>query len=112
QYQHTYRQGMTVPNVSSALEALWANRMRSLLTTLGVIIGVMAVVAAVTITQGASSFINQTIAGLGTNTLIINSGTAINGGVFAAVGSDQSLSLNDALALAKVPHVANVTPLL
>jgi len=112
QYQHTYRQGMTVPNVSSALEALWANRMRSLLTTLGVVIGVMAVIAAVTITQGASSFINTTIAGLGTTTLIINSGTAINGGAFAAVGSDQSLTLADARALTKVKHVVNVTPLL
>ncbi len=87
--KRSHKQRMAVPNVSSALRALWANRMRSLLTTLGVIIGVMAVIAAVTITQGASSFINTTIAGLGTNTLIINSGTAINGGAFAAVGSDR-----------------------
>jgi putative ABC transport system permease protein len=112
QHQRTRKQGMAVPNVSSALEALWANRMRSFLTTLGVVIGVMAVIAAVTITQGASSFINTTIADLGTNTLIINSGTAINGGAFAAVGSDQSLTLTDAQALMNVAHVANVTPLL
>jgi putative ABC transport system permease protein len=111
-YQHIYRQGMIGPNVSSALEALWANRMRSLLTMLGVVIGVMAVIAAVSITQGASLFINSTLANLGTNSLAINSGTAVNGGVFAAVGSDQSLTPNDAKAVTKVAHIANVSPLL
>ena len=110
--QRISRQAMIGPNVSSALEALWANRMRSLLTTLGVVIGVMAVIAAVTITQGASSFINSTLAALGTNTLVINSGTASNGGVFAAVGSAQSLTLTDAQVITKVAHVVNVSPLL
>src|SRR6266516_2692344 len=90
-------------NFSSALDALWANRLRSLLTTLGVVIGVAAVIAVVTLTQGATTLLNQQLASLGTNTLIL----------FPGVGAaTQSLSLEDASAMAKVPHVANISPIL
>ena len=48
-----FRRGSMIgANFASALEALWANRMRSLLTTLGIFIGVAAVIAAFTLTQG------------------------------------------------------------
>jgi putative ABC transport system permease protein len=67
-------------SLSSALEALWSNRLRSLLTILGVIVGVAAVIVAVTITEGTSASINSRVAGLGTNTLTINSGAAVSGG--------------------------------
>ena len=90
-------------NFSSALDALWANRLRSLLTTLGVVIGVAAVIAVVTLTQGATTLLNQQLANLGTNTLII----------FPGVGAGtQSLAPGDAPALAKVPHVTNISPVL
>src|SRR5215813_7180020 len=59
-------------SLTSALEALWSNRLRSLLTILGVIVGVAAVIVAVTITEGTSTSINSRVAGLGTNTLTIN----------------------------------------
>ena len=90
-------------NFSSALDALWANRLRSLLTTLGVVIGVAAVIAVVTLTQGATTLLNQQLANLGTNTLII----------FPGVGAaTTSLAPGDATTLSKVPHVTNVSPVL
>ena len=96
----------------TACKSLYANRLRSMLTMLGIIIGVMAVIAAVTITQGTRSLITNTINSLGPNVIFISSGTAIYGGAFAAVGSDQSLTESDAKALTKVKHIANVSPLL
>lgn len=98
-------------SLSSALEALWSNRLRSLLTVLGVIVGVAAVIVAVTITQGSSASINSRVAGLGTNTITINSGAAVSGGASQGVGSAQSLTLNDVSAVSSVPHVINVTPI-
>jgi putative ABC transport system permease protein len=99
-------------NFSSACEALWSNRLRSLLTALGIIIGVGAVIAVVTLTQGASILIGQRLSGLGTNTLIINPGAAVSSGALGAVGTDQSLTRQDADAIAKVPQVNAVTPIL
>ena len=96
---------------TSATEALWSNRLRSLLTILGVIVGVAAVIVAVTITQGTSASINSRVAGLGTNTLTINSGAAVTGGASQGVGTEESLTLNNATAIALVPHVVNVTPI-
>ena len=90
-------------NFGSALDALWVNRLRSLLTTLGVVIGVAAVIAVVILTQGATTLLNQNLAALGTNTLVIFPGTAT---------SAQSLTVDDANALEKVPHVANNSPVL
>ena len=90
-------------NFSSALDALWANRLRSLLTTLGVVIGVAAVIAVVTLTQGATTLLNQQLANLGTNTLIIFPGVG---------GATTSLAPGDATALSKVPHITNVSPVL
>src|SRR6266571_6127897 len=98
------RRGLMIgANFTSALDALWANRLRSLLTTLGIIIGVAAVIAVVTLTQGATTLLNQNLAALGTNTLVIFPGTAT---------SAQSLTVDDANALEKVPHVANISPVL
>ncbi len=90
-------------NFGSALDAIWANRLRSLLTTLGVVIGVAAVIAVVTLTQGATTLLNQNLAALGTNTLVIFPGTA---------SSTQSLTLDDAKVLTKVSHTTSVSPVL
>jgi putative ABC transport system permease protein len=98
------KRGMMIgANFGSALDALWANRLRSLLTTLGVVIGVAAVIAVVILTQGATAFLNQSLTALGTNTLVIFPGTA---------ASSQSLTLDDEKSLVKVAHVANVSPVL
>ncbi|HEY7780454.1 MAG TPA: ABC transporter permease [Ktedonobacterales bacterium] len=106
------RRGSLGANVGSALEALSANRLRSLLTALGVIVGVAAVIGAVTLTQGTSAAINSRFSGLGTNTLTVTSGTTQSFGARGAAGSSQTLTLADATAIAGVPHAANVSPVL
>jgi putative ABC transport system permease protein len=107
------RRGLMLgPSVQSALEALWANRLRSLLTILGVIVGVAAVIAVVTLTQGTSAVLNARVAGLGTNVLTITPGATTTGGARGGAGTRQSLTQADADALTAVPHVANVSPLL
>ena len=98
--------------VSSALEALQTNRLRSFLTILGVIIGVAAVIAVVTLAQGVSQSISQRLAGLGTNLITISPGTATTTGARSAVGSAQTLTLDDAQALTQVAHVVNMSPLI
>jgi len=98
-------------NFGSALEALWANRMRSLLTALGIFIGVAAVITAFTLTQGASAAINDRINGLGTNLIIIFPGEASKNGAFGAGGIVQSLTGPDASAIEKISHVTSVSPI-
>lgn len=96
--------------LDSALEALQANRLRSFLTMLGVIIGVSAVIAVVTLTQGVNKSVNDRFAGLGTNVLTISPGTTSSFGARAAAGSSQTLTVADALT--QVAHVLNVSPIL
>jgi putative ABC transport system permease protein len=111
--KRTFRRGMMLgANFESALEALWANRLRSMLTALGIFIGVAAVIAALTLTQGASALINDRISTLGTNTIVIAPGSANNRGVFGGAGSTQSLTPDDAAALNHIMHVTGVSPIL
>ncbi|HEX5547652.1 MAG TPA: ABC transporter permease [Ktedonobacterales bacterium] len=109
---HLHRGLMLNSSVRSALGALWANRLRSLLTILGVIVGVAAVIAVVTLTQGTSAVLNARVAGLGTNVLTITPGSSTTSGVRGGAGSLQSLTQADADALASLPHVANVSPVI
>jgi putative ABC transport system permease protein len=106
------RRGSLGANVRSAFEALWANRLRSLLTALGVIVGVGSVIGAVTLTQGTSASINARFSGLGTNTLTITPGATQTFGARGAAGSLQSLTLDDATAVGAVAHVTNVSPVI
>lgn len=103
---------MLGPSFRSALEALQANRTRSLLTTLGVIVGVAAVIAAVTLTESTSTLINSRLTGLGTNTLTIIPSASQSGGAFGAAGTTQSLTTDDATAIASIAHVINASPVL
>ena len=96
----------------SAFDALGANRVRSFLTMLGVIIGVSAVIAVVTLTQGVNQSVSNRFASLGTNVLTISPGTTSASGARTAAGSSQTLTQADADALAQVPHVVNVSPVL
>jgi putative ABC transport system permease protein len=99
-------------NFRTALKALRANQLRSFLTTLGVIIGVAAVIAIVTLTQGVSATLNQRLAGLGTNVLMIQSGSASRNGAFQGEGTAQTLTTSDVQALSTIPHVANISPVI
>jgi putative ABC transport system permease protein len=94
-----------------ALLALRRNPMRTVLTMLGVIIGVGCVVAMVAIGQGASAAIQSQIGALGTNFLLIHSGSHARGGVHGGAGSWQNLTADDATAIAReCPSVAVADP--
>ncbi|MGH8070179.1 MAG: ABC transporter permease [Candidatus Entotheonellia bacterium] len=96
--------------VKIALRALRRNAMRSLLTTLGIIIGVAAVIAMVSIGQGASVSVQEQIARMGNNMLIILSGTTTQGGVRSGSGGAPTLTANDAKAIQReCPAVGAVT---
>lgn len=102
---------MVAANIESAAEALWMNRMRSFLTALGIFIGVAAVIAALTLTQGASAEVNNQIGSLG-NTIMVFPGSAKAGGVSQGTGTLSSLTPQDAQSLSNVPHVTGVSPLI
>ena len=108
----THRGVMVGANFIIALESLWSNKLRSLLTGLGIFIGVAAVIAALTLTQGAGAFITSNIASLGTNVITIIPGATTSRGTFGGAGTTQSLTPQDAIALEKLRHVASVSPII
>jgi putative ABC transport system permease protein len=94
-----------------AVRALAANKLRALLTMLGMIIGVAAVISLMSVGRGAQAAVTDRIQGLGTNLLFIRPGSTQQGGVRAGQGSAQSLSMEDAQAIAEqVPQVVGVAP--
>jgi len=95
-----------------AIRSLGRNKMRSFLTMLGIIIGVGAVIAMMAIGEGAQHNIQQSIAALGTNVLIVFPGSMNAGGVHMGAGSRTTLTEGDAQAIAQqCPAVAYITPL-
>ena len=83
----------------AAMQALMRNKMRSMLTMLGVFIGVAALIAMVAIGQGANEAVRKQIESLGTNLLVVVPGAATMGGVRGGLGSASTLTLADAEAL-------------
>ena len=106
------RVGKLGSNLSIALVGLWANRLRSLLTTLGIFIGVAAVVAALILTQGVSANITNSITSLGTNVITIAPGAASTRGALTPAGTVQSLTPADAVAVSKLADVTEVSPII
>lgn len=96
----------------TALHALHRNKMRSALTTLGIIIGVAAVIAMMEIGQGSKRAVQQTIASMGANNLLVQPGAAASGGVTFGSGSALTLTPDDAEDLARqCPSISQVAPL-
>src|SRR5712671_8097522 len=85
--------------VKMAGNALRRNVMRSALTTLGIVIGVAAVIAMVEIGEGSKKAVAQTIQSMGANNLLIQPGTASSGGVSFGSGSVITLTPGDATAM-------------
>src|SRR4051794_13697178 len=89
-----------------AVRALLRNKLRSFLTTLGVIIGVGAVIAMVAIGEGAKARVEESFALMGSNLLIIVPGTTTSGGAQGGFGSMPTLSWDDLKAIqTEVPSV-------
>ncbi|MBP2673233.1 MAG: hypothetical protein H6Q84_73 [Deltaproteobacteria bacterium] len=94
-----------------SFRSLRANKMRSGLTMLGMIIGVSAVIIMVAIGEGANQRIAAQIASTGSNLLLVLPGSTTSGGLRAGFGSTPTLTLGDAKAVGKeVPSVALVSP--
>ena len=97
--------------LAAALTALRRNVLRSGLTTLGIVIGVGAVIAMMEIGNGSSSAIQKTIASMGANTLMVLPGAATSGGVSFGAGSTMTLTPQDCEAIIKeCPSVRAAAP--
>jgi len=96
-----------------AVYALLRNKLRSFLTTLGVIIGVSAVIAMVAIGEGAKVQVEQSFASMGANLLIVQSGTTSTGGARGGFGSLPTLTWEDLKAIqTEIPSVRYAAPVL
>ena len=99
--------------LSVAVQALNRNKMRSLLTMLGVFVGVAALIAMVAIGQGANDAVRKQIESLGTNLLVVQPGASTTSGVRAGVGSASTLTVSDTEAIrAEDPAVGSVSYLI
>ena len=97
--------------VEIALTALRANRLRSALTMLGIVIGVAAVIAMVAVGSGATERIQQQIEAIGSNLILVIPGSITSNGVRLGSGATVTLSEDDARAIAsECPAVAAVAP--
>ena len=96
-----------------ALRAILRNKMRSFLTTLGIVIGVAAVIAMVAIGQGAKARVEEAFASMGSSLLIVMSGTTTSGGAQGGYGSLPTLTWDDLRAIQReVPAVRWAAPAL
>lgn len=95
-----------------AVRSLRVNKMRSILTSLGIIIGVSAVIIMLAVGDGAKSKISKDIQSIGSNLLMVMSGSTTAGGVRMGGGTQPTLKLKDAEAILKeCPSVAEVAPI-
>jgi putative ABC transport system permease protein len=101
---------MIATMLAEAWSALVANRLRSALTMLGMIIGVAAVILMLAIGGGVQKQVSDSIAGLGSNLLIVSAGSGRQGGIFGGAGTNVSLRLEDADAIAGLPNVVAAAP--
>jgi putative ABC transport system permease protein len=95
---------------TDALENLSANKLRSMLTVLGIVIGVAAVIAMLSIGRGAEASITSRIESMGTNLVYVSPGSTNQGGVQTATGSANTLTIDDADVLANLANVEAVSP--
>jgi putative ABC transport system permease protein len=99
--------------VAIALDSIRKNTMRTLLTILGIVIGVGAVIVMIAVGQGARSRIAEQVQGLGTNLIIITPGASNQAGVSQGAGTFNRLSIEDAERLAREgPLFAGVSPVI
>jgi len=90
--------------------AMRANRMRTLLTMLGMVFGVGSVIMMLAIGQGAQLMVNESIASMGSNLFIVLSGSTSAGGLRQGSGTVPTLTLDDAQAIGELTEIASVAP--
>jgi putative ABC transport system permease protein len=100
-----------VASARIAIDALKVNKLRSSLTMLGIIIGVAAVIAMVAVGSGASQRIQEQIASIGSNVIVVMPGSVTTSGIRLGAGFAMTLTLDDARAIAEeCPAVAAAAP--
>lgn len=98
--------------IHTAIKALLRNPMRAMLTTLGIIIGIAAVIAMMEIGQGSSAAIKKSISSMGANNLLIHPGTAANSGIRFGSGSGMSLTPGDCESIIReCPALISAAPI-
>ncbi len=95
---------------SLALRSLWRNKVRAMLTALGVIIGVGSVIAMLAVGSGAQQRIAKQLESMGSSSLTVRSGSVTRGGVRTGAGTTTKLTLADAEAIALLPNVIAAAP--
>lgn len=101
---------MVTENAKMAWQSLLANKLRSLLTMLGIIIGVAAVITLISVGYGVQKDIEQHISGLGSNLLLVYPGVPRSHRVQPLAGSLETLTDADYEAITRLPHVKNASP--
>jgi putative ABC transport system permease protein len=102
---------MMLPMLEEAWHAMGANRLRSFLTMLGMMIGVAAVIMMLAIGRGAQFAVDQSIASMGSNLFIVLSGSATSGGIRLGMGATPTLTTSDAEAIGELPSIVDVAPI-
>lgn len=102
---------MSQAMLGEAWRAMGANRLRTFLTMLGMVIGVSAVILMLSIGQGAQQRVKESIASMGSNLFIVLSGSVTSGGLRMGSGAAASLTLGDAQAIEELPSINAVAPL-
>ena len=97
--------------LSEAWHAMSANRLRTFLTMLGMVIGVGAVVLMMAIGEGAQQSIKRSIDSMGSNLFVILSGSSSSSGSRSASGSSSSLNMNDATAIGDLDDINAFAPI-
>ena len=97
----------------TGVRGLLAHRLRSILTTLGILFGVAAVISTVGIGRASTDSVTNRIASLGTNLLTISPGSTVSGGVFGGAGSANTLTMDDVRGLSdkqNAPDIQAIAP--
>jgi putative ABC transport system permease protein len=102
---------MILSLLGEALQAMAANRLRTFLTALGIMIGVAAVVLMVSVGQGTQKQVTDSIRSMGSNLLVVRSGSRTQGGVRMGAGGTPTLTEMDAQAIAQLPSTLMVAPM-
>ncbi len=97
-------------HLRQAVQAIISHKMRSVLSMLGILIGVMAVIAMLALGQGAKESISKSLASLGSNLLTIRPGSRQLHGVAMEAGTVTRFTLQDAEAISRLPQVKRVSP--
>ena len=96
--------------LNEAWISMWANRLRTILTMLGMVIGVSAVIVMQAVGQGAQQQVRESIESMGSNLLMVLSGSATSGGVRRESGGIPTLTIADAESIGELPLIAGAAP--